>query len=266
MLVISLQRLWETASKFEHLPSLSLASFSISCNPWFFLRQRLCPCVAINWLLLQVRKYAIFLKSLLIHTPCSSLFLIFSFRGGTLNGRPGWKAKRPPASQKNVQISHLVVFMLRAPCGPWRCWKHGKHRRDQSNLISIRSELEWPGCMARPSPLSGPRRPPLLLCPPPLCAFVFFQDFFVMSGCFPRRDVAKRIMGKDNIMAVWYFDSSWTRSRQNKSEIKQWDLIKSFVVLKQNLFVWTTELNWRQNWRQQIFCSPTWTWQHLTRS
>lgn len=74
--------------------------------------------------------------------------------------------------------------MLRAPCGPWRCWKHGKHRRDQSNLISIRSEFEWPGCMARPSPPSGPRQPPSPLRPPPLCAFVFFQDFFffVMSG------------------------------------------------------------------------------------
>lgn len=66
------------------------------------------------------------------------------------------KRRGPWPHKKNVQISHLVVFMLRAPCGPWRCWKHGKHRRDQSNLISIRSELEWPGCMARPSPVSGP--------------------------------------------------------------------------------------------------------------
>lgn len=68
--------------------------------------------------------------------------------------------------------------------------------------ISLAFAQNWSGCMARPSPLSGPRRPPPPLRPPPLCAFVFFQDFFVMSGCFPRRDVAKRIMGKDNIMAV----------------------------------------------------------------
>lgn len=180
MLVISLQRLWETASKiWASRFSFSSLLFNLP-DPRFFLRQRLRPCVAINWLLLQVRKYAIFLKKVCSSTPpVAGSFLSFLSRGGALNGRPGWKAKRPPASQKNVQISHLVVFMLRAPCGPWRCWKHGKQRRDQSNLISIRSELEWPGCMARPSPLSGPRRPPPPLRPPPpsLCLCVLSRFF-----------------------------------------------------------------------------------------
>jgi len=67
--------------------------------------------------------------------------------------------------------------------------------------ISLAFAQNWSGCMARPGPLSGRDEPPSLR-PPPLCAFVFFQDFFVMLGCFPRRDVARRIMGKDNIMAV----------------------------------------------------------------
>lgn len=67
--------------------------------------------------------------------------------------------------------------------------------------ISLAFAQNWSG----PSPPSGPRRPPSPLRPPPLCAFVFFHFFFgggVMSGCFLRQDVAKRIMGKYNIMAV----------------------------------------------------------------
>lgn len=60
--------------------------------------------------------------------------------------------------------------------------------------------------MARPGPLSGtqtdaspPPPPPSL--PPPLCALCVLSRFFVVvtTGCFPPRDVARRIMGKDDI-------------------------------------------------------------------
>ncbi|CAB1430028.1 unnamed protein product [Pleuronectes platessa] len=70
------------------------------------------------------------------------------------------------------------------------------------HLISIRSELEWPGCergRVRADSSSAAR-------PPPLCAFVSFQDSLGdMSGCFSRRDAAKRIMGKKTISSA-----SWT--------------------------------------------------------
>lgn len=51
----------------------------------------------------------------------------------------------------------------------------------------------------------------------PLCSFKIFF-FLSCRGCFPWRDVAKRIMGKDSIMAVGYFDSSWTSFHQNENE------------------------------------------------
>lgn len=49
-----------------------------------------------------------------------------------------------------------------------------------------------------------------------LCLCVLSR-FFIMSGCFPWQDTAKRIMGKGNINAVLYFYSSW--SFQIKSKI-----------------------------------------------
>lgn len=201
-------QIWASLFLFSPIP------FSLS-NSWFFLRQRLCPILAINWLLLQVHKFAIFPEKFTHPYPLQHSLSYPFFLGRYIEWAARLKSKEAPSVTKNVQISHLVVFMLQAPCGPWRCWKHGKHWRDQSNLISIRSELEWPGCMARPSSLLGSRRLSQLLYPPPLCAFVFFQDFFfVMSGCFSRWDVANRIMGK------------WID--QNKSEITQWNTVKSY--------------------------------------
>lgn len=52
----------------------------------------------------------------------------------------------------------------------------------------------------------------------PLCSFKIFLS---CRAAFPRRDVAKRIMGKDNIIAVGYSDRGWTSVHQNKSEITQ---------------------------------------------
>ena len=173
-------------------PGLIWERFSLRCRLW----RR----TAKNRSLLWICEYAIFPEKFTHPCPLWHLLYDLFYSGAEYSkGRHGEK-RRPPASQKNVRISHLVVFMLLTPCGPWRCWKHGKRRRDQSALISISSELEWSGCMVRPTPLLGPRQQPVVL-PSPHCAFVSFQqqENVGASGCFPRAKVARRIMGKKTI-------------------------------------------------------------------
>lgn len=185
-------QIWASPFLFSPLPFFNFPQPSVlPASKGFAL------CVAINWLLPQISDYA---RKIYSSTPpCCSLFLIFSsvWMDGQVEKRRG-----PPAPQKNVQISHLVVFMLLAPCGPWRCWKHGKHRRDQSNLINISSVLEWPGCMATPGFLVRPRDGRLCRCAlqlfVPLCSFKTFFFFCHVMLTFlgrtlPRESWEKKI-------------------------------------------------------------------------
>lgn len=148
MLVISLQRLWETASKFDHLSFHSLPSISVF-QPMILPASKASPSLGHEVIITSGSQIWHFPWKVYSSTP--PFFLSFLFGEVCWMGGQVEKRRGPEHHKKNVQISHLVVFMLQAPCGPWRCWKHGKHRRDQSNLISICSELEWPGCMARRS-------------------------------------------------------------------------------------------------------------------
>lgn len=71
--------------------------------------------------------------------------LLYSFKLRIFNEHISWKAPGPYT--KSIRNSHLVVFILLAPCGPWRCRKHGKPSKDQSKLISILTKLEWWRCI-----------------------------------------------------------------------------------------------------------------------
>lgn len=103
MLVISLQRLWELAFEFERLqlslPFRPQITQKASCEPLS------------RWLLWDFQINYIFLSKFTRAHPMLLMFLSFShfllhhlllLREAPLNGRPGWKAKRPWASQKKT--------------------------------------------------------------------------------------------------------------------------------------------------------------------
>ncbi len=123
--------------------------------------------------------------------------------------------RRWVADTKSVKNSHLVVFILLAPCGPWRCWKHGKQRKDQSRLISIGTELERQRCIVGPTPELQWER--LVVSSLFHCAFVF-PPGLPHSGSNASPRLHKGIMGKN------YFDQGGEDSDivRRRLDVQRW--------------------------------------------